>query len=401
MPIRNATQPKRPFDIILLGLLGRHAGQNRGGVSISMRRLANGMAKRGVRVEMMVAESACRPDWLEGIDPRIAVTPLRRLRRAGLWVTLVWHLVRNGPSVLLAFDQRAALLAARAMAVPGIRTRLWISPKNALAAQMNGWSPARTARRVQQLRRIHVRTAGVIAVSQGLAHDYATTLGIALDKVFAAYNPIVDDTLYTQAAIPVELPWPKDPTVPLIISIGRLTRQKDYPMLLRAFALLRRSRPARLLILGEGEERAALSRLTAELNIASDCAMPGFVPNPYAYLARANLFVLTSLWEGFGNVLAEALALGVPAVSTDCPSGPAEILLGGRYGPLVPVGDANALAGAMAAVLDSPPSATHQRSGAERFKTSLIVERYLELMGLSGAGAPDEKPPPHRRTAPS
>ncbi|EAR23457.1 Glycosyl transferase group 1 [Nitrococcus mobilis Nb-231] len=366
-----------------------------------MRRLANGMAQRGVRVEMMVAESACRPDWLEGIDPRIVVTPLRRLRRADLWLTLVWRLVRNGPSVLLAFDQRAALLAARTMAVPGVRTRLWISPKNAIAAQMNGWSPARTARRVQQLRRVHARTAGVIAVSQGLAHDYATTLGIELDNIFAVYNPIVDDTLHTQATASVELPWPTEPMVPLILSIGRLAREKDYPTLLRAFALLRNSRQARLLILGEGEERAALTQLAADLNIASDCAMPGFVPNPYAYLARANLFALTSLWEGFGNVLAEALALGIPAVSTDCPSGPAEILAGGRYGPLVPVGDANAVAGAMAAVLDSPPSAAHQRNGAERFKTSLIVDRYLELMGLSGAGAPDEKPPPHRKTAQS
>src|SRR5262249_41735385 len=137
-------------------------------------------------------------------------------------------------------------------------------------------------------------------------------------------------------------PWFAAGSSPVILGIGRLHAQKDFPTLLKAFARVRAKQHARLVILGEAKEaeyRTALTTLAAQLSIADDVRFPGFVDNPFAYLARAAVFVLSSAWESFGNVVAEALACGCPVVSTDCPSGPTKILEKGKYGPLVPVGD--------------------------------------------------------------
>jgi glycosyltransferase involved in cell wall biosynthesis len=146
---------------------------------------------------------------------------------------------------------------------------------------------------------------------------------------------------------------------------------------LRAFARVRQSRPARLMILGEGEDRVSLEGLVRHLDCRDDIALPGFIPNPYPYMAAASVFVLSSAWEGFGNVLIEAMALGIPVVSTDCPSGPAEILGRGRYGTLVPVGDVDALTCAIAATLDAPPETSHSIERANSFSCEQITSQYL------------------------
>jgi glycosyltransferase involved in cell wall biosynthesis len=191
------------------------------------------------------------------------------------------------------------------------------------------------------------------------------------------YNPVDTDHIKTLATAPLEHPWFAPGAVPVVLSAGRLTRQKDFPSLLRAFAQVRQSRPARLVILGEGEERTSLETLARELGCRDDIALPGFVPNPYPYMAAAGVFVLSSAWEGFGNVLIEAMALGVPVVSTDCPSGPAEILGRGRYGTLVPVSDVDALARAIATTLDQPPEARRSIERASSFSCERIASQYL------------------------
>jgi len=170
------------------------------------------------------------------------------------------------------------------------------------------------------------------------------------------------------------------------LGVGRLDPQKDFPTLIRAFARVRAQRPARLIVLGaEGHERhskyvAELKALPARLGIADDVDLPGFRHNPFAFMSRAAVFVLSSIYEGLGNVLIEALACGTPVVSTDCPSGPAEILEGGRFGALVPVGDDAAMAAAIAATLDRPPAAATLRERARMFSVERAVDRYLDLM---------------------
>jgi len=170
--------------------------------------------------------------------------------------------------------------------------------------------------------------------------------------------------------------------LPSLSGAGRLTRQKDFATLIHAFALLNARRPARLIILGEGRMRGELEALASELSIADRVALPGYVQNPHAWMAKAALFVLSSRWEGSPNVLTEALALGTPVVSADCPSGPREVLAGGRYGPLVPMGEPLALAEALATTLARPLPADTLREAVAEYHASLSAARYLEALGL-------------------
>jgi glycosyltransferase involved in cell wall biosynthesis len=157
-------------------------------------------------------------------------------------------------------------------------------------------------------------------------------------------------------------------------------KAKDYQTLIQAFAMIRARREARLLILGEGPLRAELEALIQRLGLAADACLPGFVTNPYAYMARASVLVLSSRYEGFPNVLAESLACGTPVVATDCETGPAEILDHGRFGRLVPVGDHAAMAGAIEATLDAPPNADSLRARAAVFSASSSARQYLALL---------------------
>lgn len=372
-----------PLDLLVFAMIGQHAGQNRGGVSVSLRRLANALAQRGLAVELMVARNACTPVWLASLDERVRVTPLGRLSRLALSLHLLVRLWCEPPRALLVMDERAAQIAGAIKAWPGIAVDLWLSPRNAVSAPMRDWPPQRRERRVAQMRRVHARARGVIPISDGLARDYCETLRVGPHKVHAIHNPVLDEPLMQLAAQPVE--WPGAPPAAgtaLIVAVGRLTLQKDFPTLLRAFAQLRIQHPARLIILGEGDQRLALQTLADELGIGADIELPGFRTNPYALLSQAQLFVLSSRWEGFGNVLAEALALGVNCVSTRCPHGPEEILDHGRHGALVPVGDAVALADAMLHALRNPQSPESLRAAASRFDAGAVAARYAELMGL-------------------
>jgi glycosyltransferase involved in cell wall biosynthesis len=174
------------------------------------------------------------------------------------------------------------------------------------------------------------------------------------------------------------------------VSVGRLVPVKDPRTLLKAFALLRARRAARLALVGDGEMRAELGELAAELGIADDVAFVGFQDNPIRFIARAAALVVTSRHEGFGNVIVEALAAGTPVVSTDCPYGPAEILEDGRYGRLAPIGDAEAIASAMEEVLDAPPQREASLARGWQFTASDIAARYAEALATVGVeGLPD------------
>jgi glycosyltransferase involved in cell wall biosynthesis len=197
-----------------------------------------------------------------------------------------------------------------------------------------------------------MRLAGqIVAVSLGAADDFSRMSGIPRDRIKVIYNPVLGPSLYQAAAEPLEHPWFQTGQPPVVLGIGRLTAQKDFPNLIRAFALVRKKRDARLVILGEGEERPALKELMRSLDLERHVAMPGVLRNPYAYMKRAALFALSSAWEALPTVLIEALACGCPVASTDCPSGPREILQNGRLGRLVPVGNAETLAEAILAGL--------------------------------------------------
>ncbi len=232
------------------------------------------------------------------------------------------------------------------------------------------------------VRHLYPRADRVVAVSRGVADDLQHSGGLDAARVTTIYNPVVRSDFAPRMRAPVDHPWLVEKRWPVILGMGRLHPQKDFPTLLRAFARVREERPARLLLLGDAkasDARAGLLALARRLGISGDVSMPGFVADPLPYFARCDLFALSSAWEGFGNVLVEAMACGCPVVSTDCPSGPAEILGEGRYGPLVPVGDDVALATAMVERLADDPERDALARRAEEFSVARAARHYLDL----------------------
>jgi glycosyltransferase involved in cell wall biosynthesis len=228
----------------------------------------------------------------------------------------------------------------------------------------------------------------IIAVSKGVKEDLQARFGIPAERIHVIYNPCEIDQVQRLAREEPDLPI--DWSVPTVVAAGRLSAQKGFRCLLQAFAIVAHARPCQLLILGEGEERPALTQLAADLRIADRVLMPGFQPNPFAYMARGHMLVLSSLWEGFGNVIVEAMACGIPTLSTDCPSGPGEIISDGVNGLLVPPADPIALSEAMARLLgdDDLRSRLSQagRARALEFSPKIIIPQYeavlAETLGL-------------------
>lgn len=298
---------------------------------------------------------------------------------------LARYLCKDSPAILMSLMTEANIVAVLAKWMSGWPGWLIVSEQSTLSVRIK----QRPIKRIlPQLVRIFYPFANrVHAVSQGVADDLDNIINISLKgiKIEVIHNPIVDPELYDRAEEPLEHPWFATGEPPIVLGVGRLVPAKDFSTLIRAFALVRRQVVARLMILGQGDGRPSLESLVKELELEEDVALPGFVENPYKYMKRAGVFVLSSAWEGFGNVLVEAMAVGTPVVATDCPSGPSEILDKGRYGPLVPVGDHRALANAIVDVLldnnvrsEKARQARIQR--AMEFSVDRIISRYQALL---------------------
>ena len=384
-------QAKEHLALFFSGLAG-------GGAQRRMLLLARGFAARGYRVDVVVARAegpyraAIPPSArLVALASRVARLPGIRTRR-GLWVlattrALAAYLARERPDVVLSTSAPANLAALGARALSRSPARVVVSVNLNLSAATGSrqrfWGPALRG----LARRAYRRADAVIAVSQGVAEDLARVLAPPRPPIVTITNPLPIAEIEEKARAPLAHPWLEPRAPPILLAVGKLKRQKDYPTLIRAFARVRARRPARLLILGEGEERPRLERLVRDQGLAQDVALPGFVENPWAWMARASVFVLSSAWEGFSNVLAEALACGCPVVSTDCPSGPAELLDDGAFGTLVPVGDDRALAEALLETLEKPRDPARLRARASAFSVDTAVDRYLDvLVGSHAAG---------------
>lgn len=224
----------------------------------------------------------------------------------------------------------------------------------------------------------------IVAVSRGTAEDLAKVISIDPRRITCIYNPIVSEAMLDQSRAPVDHPWFHDGGPPVVIAVGRLEAQKDFATLINAFARVRQQMTCRLMILGDGSEREMLTNLAESLGLREDIALPGFAANPHAYTAKAALLVLSSRFESLANVVIEAMAVGTPVIATDCPSGPAEALGGGRYGTLVPVGDIERLSAAMVKALRQRPPPVPE-SWLEQFTTRASADHYLALLGPAPA----------------
>ncbi len=347
-----------------------------GGAERSVVKLAEGLSARGFDVDLVLA-SADGPRMAE-VPPSVRVVDLGARRVVSSLPPLVRYLRRERPRALasaLVHANVVALWAAKLARYPGRVVVVEHNTRSVASAQ----GTSRRNRLMPRLVRLFYPWADcIVGVSDGVAADVARLAGVDPEKVRVIYNPVVTPDLEENLRAPIPHGWFADDT-PVFVAAGRLRPQKDFPTLLRAFARLRASCSARLIVLGDGPERENLEALVVELGLDEDVQLPGTTANPYAYMAHAAAFVLSSRWEGLPTVLVEALRCGAPVIATDCPSGSREILADGRYGTLVPVGDANALAEAMQAavegkLLPAPDESWHAH------EQQVVVDKYLEVL---------------------
>jgi glycosyltransferase involved in cell wall biosynthesis len=362
-----------------LTVLASFSGE--GGVERMLLNLLNGFASRGLKVDLLLIKSNSK--HLSELHPNITTIELGSKHTLTSLLPLTRYLRSHQPASLLVAKDRAGRLAVLARRLSGSPTRLVVRLGTNLSAALAHRSRIKLWLRRTPIRLLYPGIDCIIAVSEGVKQDTIEVAGIEPGRIEVVRNPVLTPRLLELAAQPSPHPWLDDTAVPVILGAGRLTVQKDFASLLRAFARLRASRSCRLIILGDGRQERLLKELAVELGIEEDLSLPGFTTNPYAYMARAELFVLSSRWEGSPNVLTEAMALGTPVVATDCPSGPRETLDGGRYGPLVPVGDWQALAEAMAQSLDNPIDSDSLREAVREYEVETSATRYLEILGVN------------------
>jgi glycosyltransferase involved in cell wall biosynthesis len=332
------------------------------------------------------------PDWVSRLsvlsaNPKLFFTlllpillPSKPPKTIRFLTDLTHYLGREQPDALLSAKTHANLVAIWARKIADVQTRIVVSERSTMSTVIKKSRKWRWRFTLPLIRKVYPQADLVVAVSNGVADDVSSCTGLSRQRIVTIYNPTLTKHIEAQSILPVSNPWFGTEKIPVILGVGRLVPAKDFPILLKAFAHIRAKRPVRLLILGEGRERQALENLAVELGIATDFLLPGFVTNPYAFMSRAAVFVLSSLLEGLPNVLIEALACGCPVVSTNCPSGPQEILANGDFGPLVPVGDDRALAEAILHTLEHPPNAERLRARAAEFDIQTIADQYLQAL---------------------
>lgn len=349
-----------------------------GGAERVLLTLSRYLVAENYRVDIVLGRA--RGEFLEHVPESVRVIdcsagfPLPTMIGLALnsFIGLFFYIRRERPAVLLSSLSRANIVAVLAARIAGTGTRIVLREANTFH------NTGRFTRFF--IKHAYPRADIIVAVSNGIARDLYTLRTLPREKVRVIYNPVDIEKVRGLASLDPGHPWFAVDAPPVILGIGRLSPQKDFGTLIRAFAQLRKTRDARLLILGEGAERVSLESLVEELDLGDCVSMPGYVENPYAYIHRAAMVAVSSRWEGMINVIIEAIAVGTQVVSTDCHSGPSEILDEGRIGRLVAVGDEDALCKAMISMLDSPDDAESLQSRATEFSSRKILPEYLGVL---------------------
>jgi len=349
-----------------------------GGAERVMVNLARGFVDKGLQVDLLLAKA--EGPYLSEVPPTVRLIDLGSKRVLYSLPGLVRYLRGERPRALLSAMDHANVVALWAKKLARIPTRVVVSVHSTPSVATKRAKTMRGRMVPVLIQRFYPWADVIVAVSEGVAKDLVELTGLPEEKIHVIYNPVITPELFAKAEEPLDHPWfcPREP--PVVLGVGRLTEAKNFSTLIMAFALVRQKRPARLMILGEGEERPKLEALVRELDLQDDVSLPGFANNPYKYIKRAALFILSSRWEGLPTVLIEALALGTPVVSTDCPSGPTEILENGKWGKLVPVEDIQALARAMSEALAKPERPTPK--AWERFALETAFRQYEGVLSV-------------------
>jgi glycosyltransferase involved in cell wall biosynthesis len=343
-------------------------------------KIANGLANRGIQVDFVLSKQINKAN--QGIHPAIQIFGLGS-SRANV-VKNVFGLTRylriHKPDVLFSSIHFNNVTAATALVLSGVKSKLVVRQANTLRYQLKSY-PFPTGWALGFCTRLAYRKADlIVSQSKGMSRDITSFMKADPKKVQLIYNPTVTPDIFEQAQQPTDHAWFDQGVAPVILAGGRLKPQKDFTTLIQAFAKVKQQiLDARLVILGEGPQRQELEDLVVQLGVTDSVDLAGFQKNPYAFIAMTNVFVLSSQYEGLPNILIEALALGKKIVSTDCQSGPAEILKYGKYGRLVPTGDPDQLADAILDALEEPIACSRKPQATEDFNQDSQVEKYIEV----------------------
>lgn len=352
---------------------------NAGGAQRVSINLANGLADHGWEVDVVVAhdQGELRNELAADVNLVNLGTPHVPILGVGASLPrLVQYLRTKRPLVLFSAMTYVSLIAVSATAIAGGATA--VVPTEHTTFGIQDHPKERLVAHLASV--LYLLANRIVAVSSGVEESVREGTRASPEQFAVIYNPVVTPDLRAKADIKPEHPW-IERDVELILSVGRLEPEKDPETLVRAFARLHEDHPAtRLLVLGDGSLRSELERLATHLGIDGAVSFPGFVSNPYGFMQRSDVYVLSSSREGLPTALIEAMACGCPVVATDCPNGPREILDDGRFGPLVPVGDDAALAEAIESLLVAPPNPETLRARAEAFSRETAVEEYEELV---------------------
>jgi glycosyltransferase involved in cell wall biosynthesis len=346
-----------------------------GGAEKVLVNLACGMIDQLEAVDIVVAQATGR--HMSHIPRQARFVDLGASRTLCSVFPLAGYLRGSRPRAIICFQDHATVVALWARALSRVPLPI-VGTVHTTWSRFLATGTAKTRVLAWCVRQVYARVESVVAVSNGAADNLAMTLNLPRQKIRVIYNPVVGPDLFVRSKDVLEHPWFAPGCPPVIIGIGRLTQVKDFQTLVLAFAQVRRQIGCRLMILGEGEDRVLLAALATATGFGDDIALPGFVENPYKYLAHSSLFVLSSIWEGLPTALIEALALGVPVVSTDCDSGPREILEDGLHGTLVRPADPSALADAMRQALLHKPVVP--LGGLHRFCQDRVTQQYRSLV---------------------
>lgn len=362
-----------------------------GGVERMMTNLAHGFSDAGIRVDFIVPHQTA--PYLSGLRHRVNfITPPANTNQHLRW--LVRYLDSSNPDILMSLKQKAAISAIKAKNQSRAETKIVLRTGTALGSRftLRGTFFLRKWYKLLKLKHYYQQADGHITVALGSRKELHELIQIPEEAIIVIKNPVITPSLLKLQYETIDHPWFAPSREPLIMGMGGFRNQKDFSTLINAFARLRKSRPCRLILAGKGRQEKRLVKLCQELGIENDVLFPGFIDNPYPWLKRADLFVLSSLWEGSPNVLTEALALGTPVVATDCQSGPREILQDGKYGELVPLGDPQTMCEAMARTLDKPLGSEQLAEAARDYTLQSSTHSYIRAFTHFMTVGPDVSP---------
>lgn len=361
-----------------------------GGAERVMLNLANKYAEQGYKVDLVLAQK--RGEYLDDVDERIRIVDLAASRFWEYFKPMVQYFKNEQPDVMLSATTILNLLAIITRKLSFSNARLVVSEHIDITSFAERGALQKPTIVKRLIKYLYPYADQVVAVSEGAAQSLSNFSGLPVAKVKAIYNGVVDQHKLDLASAGLTHEWfgSQQLEAPVIVAVGRLQPQKDFPMLINAFAKLRQKMPARLIILGEGELRDELQKQAQDLGVDEDLSLHGFEDNPFKFLANANVFALSSLYEGLPTVLIEAMACGCPVVSTKCPSGPEEILENGKYGTLVDVSDEQAFADALYGVLSQQKEFPDQTvelkqqliTHAQNFNVDKAFSAYSKVLGL-------------------